>query len=120
MTTRRGFLGGLAGVLAAGFAPAAIGSGVLMPVRQVVTAPAIYMRPIVDWRLEGHAVDALRYAMQDWPAVGMVSQIRQQQEMINELVSHGVLMMEVGVDYAAAVDSVPWHRVVSARGVEQQ
>jgi hypothetical protein len=36
MTTRRGFLGGLAGVLAAGFAPAAIGSGVLMPVRKIV------------------------------------------------------------------------------------
>jgi hypothetical protein len=35
MTTRRGFLGGLAGVLAAGFAPAAIGSGLLMPVRKI-------------------------------------------------------------------------------------
>lgn len=32
---RRGFLGGLAGIFAAGFAPAAIGSGVLMPVRKV-------------------------------------------------------------------------------------
>lgn len=30
---RRGFL---AGILAAGFAPAAIGSGILMPVRQIV------------------------------------------------------------------------------------
>ncbi len=33
-TTRRGFL---AGILAAGFAPAAIGSGILMPVRSIVT-----------------------------------------------------------------------------------
>jgi outer membrane lipoprotein SlyB len=33
MSTRRGFL---AGILAAGFAPAAIGSGVLMPVRKIV------------------------------------------------------------------------------------
>jgi hypothetical protein len=36
MTTRRGFLAGLSGILAAGFAPAAIGSGVLMPVRKIV------------------------------------------------------------------------------------
>lgn len=34
MTTRRGFL---ASILAAGVAPAAIGSGVLMPVRQIWT-----------------------------------------------------------------------------------
>lgn len=32
MSTRRGFL---AGILAAGFAPAAIGSGVLMPVKKI-------------------------------------------------------------------------------------
>lgn len=36
--TRRGFLAGMAGILAAGVAPAVIGSGILMPVRQ---APAI-------------------------------------------------------------------------------
>jgi hypothetical protein len=34
--SRRGFLGGLAGILAAGVAPAAVGSGILMPVRQVI------------------------------------------------------------------------------------
>ena len=33
MTTRRGFL---ASILAAGVAPAAVGSGILMPVRQIV------------------------------------------------------------------------------------
>jgi hypothetical protein len=32
---RRSLLGGLAGCLAAGFAPAAIGSGILMPVRKI-------------------------------------------------------------------------------------
>jgi hypothetical protein len=37
MTTRRGFLAGLAGILASGFAPAAVGSQVLMPVRKIVT-----------------------------------------------------------------------------------
>jgi hypothetical protein len=37
MTTRRNFLTGLAGILASGFAPAAVGSGVLMPVRKVWT-----------------------------------------------------------------------------------
>jgi hypothetical protein len=37
VTTRRGFL---AGILAAGFAPAAIGSGVLMPVRKIVAPPS--------------------------------------------------------------------------------
>jgi hypothetical protein len=36
---RRGFL---AGILAAGFAPAAIGSGVLMPVRQIVVPEVLY------------------------------------------------------------------------------
>jgi hypothetical protein len=36
---RRGFLGGLSAILASGFAPAAIGSGVLMPVRPLVWAP---------------------------------------------------------------------------------
>jgi hypothetical protein len=35
MTTRRTFLSGLAGILASGFAPAAVGSQVLMPVRKV-------------------------------------------------------------------------------------
>ncbi len=36
MTSRRGFLGS---ILAAGFAPAAIGSGVLMPVRPIIAPP---------------------------------------------------------------------------------
>lgn len=36
MIRRRSVLGGLAGILASGFAPAAIGSGVLMPVRRIV------------------------------------------------------------------------------------
>jgi hypothetical protein len=35
MMQRRSFLSGMAGILASGFAPAAIGSGVLMPVRQL-------------------------------------------------------------------------------------
>jgi hypothetical protein len=35
-TTRRGFL---AGILASGFAPAAIGSGILMPVKQLLLPP---------------------------------------------------------------------------------
>lgn len=33
--SRRGFLRGMAGILASGFAPAVIGSGVLMPVRAI-------------------------------------------------------------------------------------
>lgn len=33
---RRSLLAGLAGCLAAGFAPAAVGSGILMPVRKIV------------------------------------------------------------------------------------
>ena len=39
--SRRGFLKGMAGILAAGVAPAAIGSGILMPVRSLWT-PASY------------------------------------------------------------------------------
>lgn len=33
---RRNFMGGLAGILASGYAPASVASGVLMPVRQLV------------------------------------------------------------------------------------
>lgn len=36
---RRQFLKGLAGILAAGFAPAAIGSGILMPIKPRVFVP---------------------------------------------------------------------------------
>lgn len=46
MTTRRNFLGGLAGIFAAGFAPAAIGPGVLMPTRKIV-AP----EPVEIWQV---------------------------------------------------------------------
>lgn len=35
--TRRGFLKGMAGILAAGVAPAAVGSNILMPVRKLWT-----------------------------------------------------------------------------------
>lgn len=38
MTTRRSFLGGMAGILASGFAPAAVGSGILMPVKKIALA----------------------------------------------------------------------------------
>src|SRR5437867_4317171 len=37
--TRRGFLKGIAGILAAGVAPAVIGSPILMPVRKIWTPP---------------------------------------------------------------------------------
>lgn len=40
MSTRRGFM---ASILAAGFAPAAVGSGVLMPVRKVLAAPQVWV-----------------------------------------------------------------------------
>lgn len=33
---RRSFLGGLGGILAAGFAPAAVGSGILMPIKKII------------------------------------------------------------------------------------
>lgn len=36
MIGRRGFLGGLSAILASGFAPAAVGSDVLMPVRSII------------------------------------------------------------------------------------
>jgi hypothetical protein len=38
---RRGFLTGMAGILAAGVAPAAVGSNILMPIRQIAVAPPI-------------------------------------------------------------------------------
>lgn len=70
MTTRRGLL---AGILAAGFAPAAIGSGVLMPVRAIVLpkSPMRWMRydPLEDkWliRTAGARRDWMSYT-QDAP-----------------------------------------------------
>lgn len=36
---RRGFLTGMAGILAAGVAPAAVGSNILMPIRQIIKPP---------------------------------------------------------------------------------
>lgn len=40
---RRGFLRGMAGILAAGVAPAVIGSEILMPVRKLWTPPQSYV-----------------------------------------------------------------------------
>ena len=52
---RRGFL---AGILAAGFAPAAIGSGVLMPVRRIVTPQVILDVPkVLIQDLNKHYID---------------------------------------------------------------
>lgn len=43
---RRSFVGGLASILAAGFAPAAVGSGILMPVKKIqrIQAHSIWTR----------------------------------------------------------------------------
>lgn len=35
---RRNFITGMAGILASGFAPSVVGSGVLMPVRKIITS----------------------------------------------------------------------------------
>ena len=45
---RRGFLQGLAGILASGVAPAAIGSNVLMPIRKLWTPPAMAWTAFVE------------------------------------------------------------------------
>jgi len=48
---RRGFLKGMAGILASGFAPAVVGSGILMPVKTIWKPD----RPIfigIDWGRE--------------------------------------------------------------------
>lgn len=49
---RRGFLKGMSGILAAGVAPAVVGSGILMPVRAVV-AP--------EWAFAESTDEVLRY-----------------------------------------------------------
>jgi hypothetical protein len=72
MTTRRGFLGGLAGVLAAGFAPAAIGSQVLMPVRKIAQVTIGDPSRIFTSQME--------------------QQIAAQMEMMREMVRYGVLI----------------------------
>lgn len=53
MTTRRTFLGGLAGILASGIAPAAAASGVLMPVRKIIV-PRLF--PMEIGRYEGFRI----------------------------------------------------------------
>lgn len=45
MIGRRNFLKGMAGILAASVAPAAIGSGILMPVRQIWTPSTTVVHP---------------------------------------------------------------------------
>lgn len=47
---RRSLLAGLAGCLAAGFAPAAIGSGILMPVKKIAMIPAKDITGRLDYR----------------------------------------------------------------------
>jgi hypothetical protein len=51
---RRGFL---AGILASGFAPAAIGSGVLMPVKGILVVPKRW-EFVLPWSFEGVTVTA--------------------------------------------------------------
>jgi hypothetical protein len=53
---RRVFLTGMAGILASGFAPAAIGSSVLMPVRRPL-AP-LRWEFVLPWSFEGTTVIA--------------------------------------------------------------
>lgn len=43
---RRNFITGMAGILASGFAPAVIGSGVLMPVRKIFVPPPLSINMI--------------------------------------------------------------------------
>jgi hypothetical protein len=58
MTTRRTLLAGLAGIFAAGYAPASVGSGVLMPVRRIM--PAYWPRTTIAFEgLQLGARDAL-------------------------------------------------------------
>lgn len=75
MTTRRGFLGGLAGVLAAGFAPAAIGSGVLMPVRKIAVPEVSGMSILIG-------------AQHQFDTEALIRELAQQRR---ELVRYGVL-----------------------------
>lgn len=56
MITRRGLL---AGILASGFAPASIASGVLMPVRRIITPLSIITTP--TWNVT--ASDGNRFAV---------------------------------------------------------
>lgn len=56
--SRRSFLKGIAGILASGIAPAAIGSGILMPVRTIVRINKLWNPPGLQ-RLDPHNVDPL-------------------------------------------------------------
>lgn len=58
---RRGFLGGLAGILAAGVAPAAVGSSIIMPVRSIVRTPP--MGIIGPW-LQAEQAELMRIVME--------------------------------------------------------
>ncbi len=58
---RRDFLRGMAGILATGFAPAVVGSGVLMPVRTILTIDPI---PWSGRRMQA-LLDQLEWANQE-------------------------------------------------------
>lgn len=63
---RRGFLAGMAGILATGVAPAVIPSGILMPVRQLWTPTPISGASVVAW-LEGNPIKGSYFGDQ-WSA----------------------------------------------------
>jgi hypothetical protein len=82
MTTRRSFM---ASILAAGFAPAAIGSGVLMPVRRIV-APLVKPGWVgYDWGIEDPTVSIEAYLRGDYEvrARGLTELRRIQQRELN-------------------------------------
>jgi hypothetical protein len=68
---RRGFLGGLASILAAGVAPAAVGSGILMPVRQLIAPTEGIV--VMGWDMgHGDATDIWRCEVGRYDGVRMI------------------------------------------------
>jgi len=93
MTTRRSFL---ASILAAGMAPAAVGSGILMPVKKIA-APPLLMTDITmtlveyvndGWRrIQGYGHIQPLYPSQD----EMARLIGERMRLVQDLTIYGVL-----------------------------
>lgn len=61
---RRSFLTGLAGILASGVAPAAVGSSVLMPVRKIVRAYRVPEYIEFEWHPDIGVIERYNMAQQ--------------------------------------------------------
>ena len=62
---RRGFLKGMAGILASGIAPAALPSGIIMPIRQIIVPQSLYITGTQILATQETVIDVRRAAEEE-------------------------------------------------------